>query len=135
MDAEHMDFPDDSFDKVVAMYVASVVPQPTRLVSEMRRVCRPGGALYIVNHFMQGGSVMNGVERFMARFSGQVGFRPDFSLDEFIRETRLDVAERIPVNLFGYWTLLRVINDKTSPLLESEGSIHKRHSDLSLQVG
>jgi len=37
LDAEHMDFPDDSFDKVVAMYVVSVAPDPVRLVNEMRR--------------------------------------------------------------------------------------------------
>ena len=42
MDAENMAFADDSFDKVVAMYVASVVPDPQRLVDEMRRVCRSG---------------------------------------------------------------------------------------------
>ncbi len=111
MDAERMDFPDNSFDKVAAMYVVSVAPHPARVVEEMRRVCRPGGALYIVNHFMQSGSVMNGLERFMGRFSGQVGFRPNFSLDDFLSETRLEVAERIPVNLFGYWTLLRIVND------------------------
>ncbi len=112
MDAEAMNFPDDAFDKVAAMYVVSVVPHPARLVSEMRRVCRPGGDLYIVNHFMQGGSLINGLERFMGRFSGQVGFRPDFALDDFLSETGLEVAEHIPVNLFGYWSLLRVVNDK-----------------------
>ena len=51
MDAEHMAFEDNSFDKVVAMYVASVVPDPRRLVDEMRRVCKPGGQIFMVNHF------------------------------------------------------------------------------------
>jgi len=51
MDAENMGFKDDSFDKVVAMYVASVVPDPGRLVDEMRRVCKPGGQIFMVNHF------------------------------------------------------------------------------------
>lgn len=135
MDAECMDFPDDSFDKVVAMYVVSVAPHPARLVDEMRRVCRPGGDIYIVNHFMQGGSVMNGLKRFMGRFSGQVGFRPNFSLDDFIGETRLDVAERIPVNLFGYWTLLRIVNDKSGPPRDADGSVAGLRVDASLQLG
>ncbi|MFW6191205.1 MAG: class I SAM-dependent methyltransferase [Thiohalospira sp.] len=43
MDAEAMDFPDDAFDRVVAMYVVSTVPDYHRLVREMRRVCKPGG--------------------------------------------------------------------------------------------
>src|SRR5690349_135510 len=48
MDAEAMDFPDASFDAAVAMFVASVVPNPRQLLSEMRRVVRPGGHLLFV---------------------------------------------------------------------------------------
>jgi phosphatidylethanolamine/phosphatidyl-N-methylethanolamine N-methyltransferase len=112
MDAEHMRFADNSFDKVVAMYVASVVPHPARLVDEMRRVCRPDGAMYIVNHFHRGGSLVGRIERQIAPLSRLMGFRPDLSCDDFIRDSRLDVIERIPVNLFGYWTLLRARNNK-----------------------
>jgi len=28
-------------------------------------------------------------------------------MEHFVEETRLDVVEKIPVNLFGYWILLR----------------------------
>src|SRR5699024_8681703 len=54
MDAQAIEYADDSFDKVVAMYVASVIPDPQQMVAEMKRVCRPGGDLFIVNHFSQG---------------------------------------------------------------------------------
>lgn len=107
MDAESMDFDDASFDHVVAMYVLSVAPNPRRVVDEMRRVCRPGGNLYIVNHFRHGNPVIGTAERLLAPLSNLVGFRPDFALDEFVSQTDLDVLETKPVNLFGYWTLLR----------------------------
>ncbi len=112
MDGENMAFLDDSFDKVVAMYVASVTPHPARLVAEMRRVCKPGGELFIVNHFRNPNPLIGGVERLIAPLSKLLGFRPDFSLEEFIGETGLEVVEKIPVNLFGYWTLLRACNNK-----------------------
>jgi phosphatidylethanolamine/phosphatidyl-N-methylethanolamine N-methyltransferase len=112
MDAERMAFADDSFDKVVAMYVASVVPNPVRLVSEMRRVCKPGGELFIVNHFQHDNRLVGGVEKMFAPLSRLMGFRPDVSLEHFIATTGLAVSERVPVNLFGYWTLLRASNDK-----------------------
>ena len=51
MDAEAMEFPDGHFDVAVAMFVASVVPHPRRLLAEMRRVVRPGGQILFVNHF------------------------------------------------------------------------------------
>jgi phosphatidylethanolamine/phosphatidyl-N-methylethanolamine N-methyltransferase len=112
MNAEQMRFADDSFDKVVAMYVASVVPHPARLVDEMRRVCKPEGELYIVNHFQHGNPVVGGVERLIAPLSRLLGFRPDFSLELFLDQTGLDVIEQTPVNLFDYWTLLRARNNK-----------------------
>jgi phosphatidylethanolamine/phosphatidyl-N-methylethanolamine N-methyltransferase len=111
MDAERMAFADASFDKVVAMSVVSVVPDPVRLVAEMRRVCRPGGELYIVNHFHHPNPVIGGLERLTAPLSRLLGFHPDFSLASFIRDTGLAVVEKTPVNLFGYWTLLRARND------------------------
>ncbi|HEX6944592.1 MAG TPA: methyltransferase domain-containing protein, partial [Casimicrobiaceae bacterium] len=43
MDATRLNFEDDSFDIVYAPYLISVVPDPVRVASEMRRVCRPGG--------------------------------------------------------------------------------------------
>ena len=51
MDAEATGFPAASFDIAVAMFVASVVPDPRRLLAEMRRVVRPGGHILFVNHF------------------------------------------------------------------------------------
>lgn len=112
MDAEHMQFADNSFDKVVALYVVSVVPSPAQLVAEMRRVCRPAGELYIVNHFQHANPLVAGMERLLAPLSRLLGFHSDFPLQNFLRETGLEVSERIPVNVLGYWTLLHARNNK-----------------------
>ncbi len=112
MDAENMTFPDDSFDAVLALYVASVVPNPARLAAEMRRVCRPGGAVVIVNHFTSANAMMRFVEKRLAPLASRIGFHADFPLDEFLAATGLAVREIRPSNLFGYWKLLRCINEK-----------------------
>lgn len=44
-------YEDDSFDYVMAFHVISVVPDPTRMLLEAQRVCRPGGLIVIINHF------------------------------------------------------------------------------------
>ena len=112
MDAERMGFADGSFDKVVAMYVVSVVPEPWRLVDEMRRVCKPQGELFIVNHFQHPSPVVAGVEKLVAPLSGFLGFQPNLSLKDLVAETELEVMEQSPVNAFGYWTLLRARNNR-----------------------
>jgi phosphatidylethanolamine/phosphatidyl-N-methylethanolamine N-methyltransferase len=114
MDAEKMTFEDNHFDKVVAMYVASVVPNPVQLVEEMRRVCRPGGELLFVNHFHSDRPIVRSVENLLMPLSQKLGFNPGFSEPEFIRDTNLKVSRSRSVNLFGYWKLLQVINNKQS---------------------
>ncbi|CAK0740066.1 Phosphatidylethanolamine N-methyltransferase [Gammaproteobacteria bacterium] len=107
MDAEALHFPDASFDKVVAMYVVSVVPDPVQVVEEMRRVCKPGGELFIVNHFHSQRPIIREVEDLLAPLSKLAGFRPDMDLTEFLRSTDLDVIEKRRANLMGYWKILR----------------------------
>ena len=114
MDAENLKFDDDSFDSVLALYVASVVPNPARFAAEMRRVCRPGGTIIIVNHFMSYNFVMRQIERQLAPLAGRIGFHADFSRDKFIAAGKLNVREIRPSNLFGYWKLLRCVNDKAA---------------------
>lgn len=109
MDAQAIEYDDDSFDKVVAMYVASVVPDPRKMIDEMKRVCRPGGDLFIVNHFSHGGP-MASLERLAAPLSELVGFRPSFPLDDFLEMAQFDVVEKQSVNAFGYWTLIHARN-------------------------
>ncbi len=111
MDAQNLAFPDGCFDKVTAMYVASVVPDPQAMVAEMKRVCRPHGDLFIVNHFSHTNGIVHAFERLASPLSKLIGFRPVFPRDKFIEDSRLRVTEVIPVNLLNYWTMVHAVND------------------------
>ena len=100
MDAENMSFEDNSFDAVLALYVASVVPNPKRFAAEMRRVCRPGGTIVVVNHFTSENPAMRFIEKRLAPLAGKIGFHADFPLDTFLDASRLQVREMRPSNLF-----------------------------------
>ena len=110
MDAEEMSFPAQSFDAIVLMHVASVVPHPDRLMLEVRRVLRPGGEAFVLNHFWTGRGPMSVIERALAPASNTIGFRP-MSLDELISVTPLEFVSEERVNLFGYWSLVRFRRD------------------------
>jgi phosphatidylethanolamine/phosphatidyl-N-methylethanolamine N-methyltransferase len=112
MDAEALEFADNSYQVVVAMFVASVVPNPDKLVSEMQRVCEPGGDILIVNHFAQEEGLRGLTERRLARWSRHLGWRPDFSLDILLDTGSLDIVERRNTDPFGMFTLLHFRNGK-----------------------
>ena len=80
MDAADLKFADDSFDIVYAPYLISVVPDPVKVAQEMRRVCRPGGRIVFLNHFLSPNLILSRLERidFAAHDSHrlQVGSRP-----------------------------------------------------------
>ena len=110
MDAEATEFADASFDIAVAMFVASVVPNPRRLLAELKRVVRPGGHILFVNHFLAPGGLRLAVERGMARASHSLGWHPDFAMESLLPEPDLKAALIEPVPPFGLFTLVTLQN-------------------------
>ncbi len=109
MDAESMDFPDASFDCVTLPYVLSVTPDPDRLVREIRRVCRPGGTILVLNHF-SGSRFWRGLEHSVSSLASRIGFRSDFDYARHVLSHGWHVEWRRPVNLFDLSLLVKIRN-------------------------
>jgi phosphatidylethanolamine/phosphatidyl-N-methylethanolamine N-methyltransferase len=110
MDAEQTAFEDGRFDVAVAMFVASVVPNPRKLYAEMRRVVRPGGYLLFVNHFAAERGPRWWVERALAPASRKLGWHPDFSRDALLSKEEQARASFSPVQPLGLFTLVCLPN-------------------------
>jgi phosphatidylethanolamine/phosphatidyl-N-methylethanolamine N-methyltransferase len=72
---------DDTFDTVYAPYLVSAVHDPVAVAREMRRVCRPGGRIVILNHFRSPNAWLATFERAITDFTAHVGFTADLDLD------------------------------------------------------
>jgi phosphatidylethanolamine/phosphatidyl-N-methylethanolamine N-methyltransferase len=108
MDAEATSFDDDSFDIAVGMFVASVVPNPRRLLAELRRLVRPGGDILLINHFAAAKGPRWWLERAMAPASRALGWHPDFTMDAIFGADDLARIETESVRPFGIFTLVRL---------------------------
>jgi len=58
MDAQQMDFSDDTFDDVVATFVFCSVPDPILGLKEALRVTKPGGKLHLLEHMRADGTAL-----------------------------------------------------------------------------
>jgi phosphatidylethanolamine/phosphatidyl-N-methylethanolamine N-methyltransferase len=111
MDAADLKFADDSFDIVYAPYVISVVPDPVAVSREMRRVCRPGGRIVILNHFRSPGPIASWLERVIAPFTLYLGFKSDLDLPAFLVQADLKPVSIQKVNVPRIWSLVTCIKN------------------------
>lgn len=110
MDAETIDFPDNSFDCITLPYVLSVTPHPEKLIGEIRRICTKGGTIFILNHF-SGSRFWWLLERSVRAIADRIGFQSDFSYDAQISVHSWTVVSVASVNLFGLSKLVEIRND------------------------
>ena len=110
MDAESTGFEAGSFDIAVAMFVASVVPNPRLLLQEMRRVVRPGGHLLFVNHFAAERGPRWWAEWALAPASRKLGWHPDFARGALLPPEDQAAAQFDSVPPLGLFTLVRLPN-------------------------
>jgi phosphatidylethanolamine/phosphatidyl-N-methylethanolamine N-methyltransferase len=111
MDAASLKFADDSFDIVYAPYLVSVVPDPIVVVREMRRVCRPGGRIIILNHFRSPNPLLASIERAISPFTVHIGFKSDLDLPAFLAQTDLRPVSIEKVNVPRIWSLVTCVKD------------------------
>ena len=112
MNGEQLKFSDNTFDKVVGMYVVSVTQNPDLLIKEMKRVCKPNGDIYLVNHFSfdTDSAIIKLIEKGLMPVSKYLGWRPYFPFSEFNAYANLNVQSISKVNIFDYWGIIHAVN-------------------------
>ncbi len=111
MDAEHLDFPDASFDVVVAQYVITTVPNPEATLDEFARVLKPGGEIVLVSRVGAEAGLRRALERWFAPAARKLGWRTEFSFERYARWAKrtggMRLVERRAMPPFGHFSLIR----------------------------
>src|SRR6201981_531975 len=86
MDAEKLEFPDNSFDVVMAQYVVTAVPNPEVALDEFARVLRPGGELVILTRVSADAGMRRFIEQRLQPVVTRLGFRTaEFSWSRYTK--------------------------------------------------
>ena len=106
MDAANLEFEDNVFDFVYAPFVISVVPDPVKVVKEMHRVCRVGGHVVVLNHFLSENRFLARAERLISPLTVHIGFKADLDLPAFIDQSGFRPVSVERVSVPRLWSLL-----------------------------
>jgi phosphatidylethanolamine/phosphatidyl-N-methylethanolamine N-methyltransferase len=112
MDAEKLEFPDNSFDVVMAQYVVTAVPNPEVALDEFARVLRPGGELIILTRVSADAGMRRFIEQQLQPVVTRLGFRTaEFGWSRYTRwlsnAKGIELAERRLIPPFGHFSLVR----------------------------
>ena len=111
MDAEHLEFPDNSFDVVVAQYVVTAVPNPEAALDEFARILRPGGEIIILSRLGADGGPRKTVEHLIAPAARKLGWRTEFSWQRYVhwavRTPGVYLIERRSMPPLGHFSMIR----------------------------
>ncbi|AGN00570.1 methylase involved in ubiquinone/menaquinone biosynthesis [Salinarchaeum sp. Harcht-Bsk1] len=99
MDAQDLDFPDDSFDTVISSLSTCTFPDPHAALSEMHRVCRPDGQVLLLEH---GRSSVWPIAKFQ-------DWRAEAHFEKHAcrwTQEPLEIVEDSPLTVESHWTAL-----------------------------
>jgi phosphatidylethanolamine/phosphatidyl-N-methylethanolamine N-methyltransferase len=111
MDAERLNFPDESFDVVVAQYVVTAVPNPEAALDEFARILKPGGEIILLSRVGAEAGPRRTVEHWIAPAARKLGWRTEFPWQRYMnwaaRSQRVYLIERLAMPPLGHFSLIR----------------------------
>ena len=120
MDAERLNFQDDSFDVIVAQYVVTAVPNPEAALDEFARVLKPGGEIILLSRVGAEAGPRRTVEHLFAPVARRLGWRTEFPWQRYTnwvaRSERVYLIERRAMPPLGHFSLIRFGKYPAGPL-------------------
>ena len=112
MDAERLDYDNETFDVVVAQYVVTAVSDPEAALDEFVRVLKPGGEIILTSRIGAEHGLRGRTERLLSPLVQRLGWRSEFAWDRYVvwakRSGRVDITERRLLPPLGHFSLIRI---------------------------
>jgi phosphatidylethanolamine/phosphatidyl-N-methylethanolamine N-methyltransferase len=127
MDARNLEFPDASFDVVMAQYVVTACPDPEGALDEFARVLKPGGEIVLLSRVGAEAGLRRTLEHWFAPAARKLGWRTEFAWERYAvwaaRTDGMRLIERRAMPPLGHFSLIRFGKDGAAERYHDEPAV------------
>ena len=109
MDGQHLNFADNSVDKIILHLILSVIPDPVLCLKECERVLKPGGRITIFDKFVPKGRALSFVRKFFNPVTNLLFSNINCRFESIVSETSLMTESDVPADFNGNFRIIRLI--------------------------
>ena len=108
MDGQKLEFPDNSFDKIILHFVLAVIPNPISCIKEAERVLKNGGSITILDKFLPYNRKISFLRKIVNPVANLFFTDINRSFESIISSTNLKVVSDIGVHFKGKFRLIKL---------------------------
>ena len=112
MDAENLTFADNSFDHAIVPFIVSVVPDPVRMMSEIKRITKHNGKIIVINHFRSRNVFLARLEKVFSPLFLRLGWEAALPIELLTNHCHLSIEEISKKHRLDPWYIVHATNKK-----------------------
>jgi ubiquinone/menaquinone biosynthesis C-methylase UbiE len=111
MDAQSLEFEDQSFDKIILHLILAVIPDPVLCIREASRVLKKGGTATVFDKFVPAGRKVSFRRRLAGFFANIIASDLTRNFESIIAESHLKVMSDEDAGWNGNFRLIKLLKE------------------------
>ena len=108
MDGQKLEFPDNSFDKIILHFVLAVIPNPVNCIKEVERVLKTGGKITVFDKFLPKNRKISFARKVVNPVANLFFTDINRGFESIVSSTSLKVISDIDVHFSGKFRIIKL---------------------------